>query len=426
MSEILLKGGTVVNADGTRRADVLIKDGVIAAIGENLPEAEETLFLSGKLIFPGFIDLHAHFREPGFEGKEDIGTGSRAAVAGGFTQVCVMPNTSPVIDNAALVRYEIMRGEETGLCRVRPIGAVTKGEKGEELAEMGKMKAAGAVAVSDDGKPVSNAQMMRLAMEYASDFGLVVLSHCEDKDLAEGGVVNEGFASTAVGLKGIPRAAEEIMAARDILLAETLGLRVHLCHLSTKGSVQLVRDAKKRGVRVTCETCPHYFSATDEIVLSLDPVTKVNPPVRERADADAVVEGLRDGTIDAIATDHAPHAEGDKNVEYNLAAFGISGLETAFALAYTKLVKEEGFSVTELARLMSLSPAAVLDLPGGAVREGMPADIAVADVDREWQIDASAFYSKGKNTPFDGRTVTGKVIATIVGGKIVYREEERK
>ena len=375
----------------------------------------------GLHVFPGLIDLHVHLREPGFEYKEDIASGSAAAVRGGFSQVCCMPNTDPVCDNAAVVGYIVARGREVNLCKVRPIGAITKGEKGEQLAEIGKMKEAGAVAISDDGRPVANARIMRLAMEYASDFGLICLSHCEDKDLVDGGVVNEGYNSTLAGLKGIPRAAEEIMLAREIILAETLGKRAHICHVSTKGGVQLLREAKKRGVAITAETCPHYFTLTDDVIMSFDANTKVNPPIREAEDVAAIKEGLKDGTLDCIVTDHAPHHKDEKNVEYNLAAFGISGIETSFSLSYTYLVKAGVLTLEQLADRMSTAPARILGLEGGALAEGAVADIMLADLNAKYVIDSKEFVSKGKNTPFNGTEVYGKVCCTIVDGDVKYR-----
>ena len=422
MRKLLIKGGQVVFADEVKAADILLENGKIAKIGKNLQaDGAEVVDAAGLTVFPGLIDMHVHLREPGFEYKEDIASGSAAAVAGGFTQVCCMPNTDPGCDNAAVVGYIAARAKEVGLCKVRPIGAITRGEKGETLSEMGKMKDAGAVAVSDDGKPVANARMMRLAMEYASDFGLICLSHCEDKDLVDGGVVNEGYNSTLAGLKGIPRAAEEIIIAREIILAETLHKRAHICHVSTKGGVQLLREAKARGVQITAETCPHYFTLTDDVVTSFDANTKVNPPIREAEDVAAIKEGLRDGTLDCIVTDHAPHHVDEKNVEYNLAAFGISGIETSFSLSYTYLVKGGVLSLPELADRMSAAPARILHLEGGKIAEGEVADLMLADLNAEYVIDGKKFVSKGKNTPFGGMKVSGKVVCTIVDGDVKYR-----
>lgn len=417
MHKLLIKGGKAVFDDGVRECDILIEGNTIVKIGQDLVDAEaDMLDARGLHVFPGLIDMHVHLREPGFEYKEDIASGSAAAVRGGFTQVCCMPNTQPVCDNAAIVGYIVARAKEVGLCKVRPIGAITRGEQGENLAEMGKMKAAGAVAVSDDGRPVSDARMMRLAIEYASDFGLLCLSHCEDRSLVDGGVVNEGLNSTLAGLKGIPRAAEEIMLAREIILAETLGKRVHICHVSTKGGVQLLRDAKARGVQVTAETCPHYFTLTDDVIVTYDANTKVNPPIREAEDVEAIKEGLHDGTLDCIVTDHAPHHRDEKCGEYNLAAFGISGIETSFSLSYTALVRGGILTLSQLAQRMSGAPARILGLEGGTLREGEVADIMLADLNERYVIDPKEFVSKGKNTPFEGMEVYGRVKYTIVDG----------
>ncbi len=422
MSKLLIKGGTAVFADKCEVCDILVDGKKIVKIAKNVEEkGAKVIDAKGLHVFPGLIDLHVHLREPGFEYKEDIASGSAAAVRGGFSQVCCMPNTDPVCDNAAVVGYIVARGREVNLCKVRPIGAITKGEKGEQLAEIGKMKEAGAVAISDDGRPVANARIMRLAMEYASDFGLICLSHCEDKDLVDGGVVNEGYNSTLAGLKGIPRAAEEIMLAREIILAETLGKRAHICHVSTKGGVQLLREAKKRGVAITAETCPHYFTLTDDVIMSFDANTKVNPPIREAEDVAAIKEGLKDGTLDCIVTDHAPHHKDEKNVEYNLAAFGISGIETSFSLSYTYLVKAGVLTLEQLADRMSAAPARILGLEGGALAEGAAADIMLADLNAKYVIDSKEFVSKGKNTPFNGTEVYGKVCCTIVDGDVKYR-----
>ena len=423
MSKLLIKGGTAVLPEGERVCDILIEDDKIVRITENVEDKSvQAIDAKGLHVFPGLIDMHVHLREPGFEYKEDIASGSAAAVRGGFTQICCMPNTQPVCDNAAVVGYIIARAKEVGLCKVRPVGSITKGEQGETLAEIGKMKEAGAVALSDDGKPVPSARMMRLGMEYASDFGLICLSHCEDKSLADGGCVNEGYNSTLAGLKGIPRAAEEVMIAREIVLAETLGKRVHICHVSTKGGVQLLREAKARGVAVTAETCPHYFALTDDIILSYDANTKVNPPVREAEDVAAIKEGLRDGTLDCIVTDHAPHHADEKNVEYDLAAFGISGVETSFSLSYTHLVKGGVLTLSQLAERMSTAPACILGLEGGALKEGNVADIMLADLNEKYVIDSKEFRSKGKNTPFNGCEVYGKVKMTIVNGEIKFAD----
>ncbi len=415
----VIKNGSVVFKDGVRNCDILVEDGRIAAVGEGL-DAEKAIDAEGLHVFPGLIDMHVHLREPGYEGKEDIESGSRAAVAGGFTQVCCMPNTNPVCDNAVVVTYILSRAKEVNLCKVRPIGSITKGEKGEELAEIGKMAAAGAVAISDDGRSVMDSKIMRLAMEYADGFGLKCLAHCEDENLVDGGVVNEGLSSTITGLKGSIRAAEDIMIAREIALSESLGIPVHICHVSTYSGIELIRSAKARGVKVTAESCPHYFWLTDDVVRGFDTDTKVNPPIREERDRQAVAAALSDGTLDCIVTDHAPHGKKDKQVEYPLAAFGISGIETSFSLSYTKLVKEGEMDLPQLAERMSAAPARILGIEGGEIKEGAVADITIADLAAKYVIDGEKFISKGKNTPFTGTEVYGRIAYTIVDGQIKY------
>lgn len=417
----LIKNANVVLKDEVKNIDLLIENGKIVSIGENFKDADSIIDASGKTVIPGIIDMHVHLREPGYEGKEDIATGSMAAVAGGVTQVCCMPNTNPVCNNAVVVSYIKSRQKEVNLCKINPIGAITKGEQGESLAEIGKMVKAGAVALSDDGRSVMNSNIMRLGMEYASGFNVKCLCHCEDSNLVDGGVVNEGYNSTLCGLKGSLRAAEDIMIARDICLAESLNVPVHICHVSTYSGVAIIRDAKKRGVKVTAETCPHYFILTDDVITDFDTFTKVNPPVREEKDRQAIIEGLKDGTIDCIVTDHAPHSQKDKEVEYNIAAFGMSGLETSFALSYTYLVKSGLMTLPELMTHMSYNPAKVLNLQGGEIKEGAVADLAIIDADKKYVIDSKKFYSKGKNTPFNGYEVYGKVLYTIVDGEIKYK-----
>ncbi len=418
---MIFKHADVVTAEGVKRLDLRAENGVIAEIAPEI--AGEGTDLNGLTVFPGLIDMHVHLREPGFERKEDILSGSRAAVKGGFTQICCMPNTNPVIDNKVVVAYIKAREKEVNLCKIHPIGAITKGQQGEELAAIGAMKAAGAVALSEDGKSVLSTKIMANAMQYASDFGLKCLCHCEDSSLVDGGVVNEGYYSTLTGLKGSIRAAEDIIIAREICLAESLRLPVHICHVSTYSGVELIREAKARGVQVTAETCPHYFTLTDEAIASFDTFTKVNPPLREEKDRLAVIEGLRDGTLDCIVTDHAPHHEDDKNVEYNLAAFGISGLETSFALSYTGLVKSGVLTLSQLAEKMSLAPARILGLNGGKIEVGAPADFTAADLNEEWTINPAQFVSKGKNSPFGGRKAFGRVKLTVVDGEIKYEEK---
>ena len=406
-----VEGGTV---------DILVEDGIIKKIEPSIKG--EGIDLKGLTLLPGLVDMHVHLREPGFECKEDIASGSRAAVKGGFTQICCMPNTKPVCDSKVVASYIVNRAKEVNLCKVSPIGAITEGEKGETLAAIGSMKEAGVVALSDDGVSVMNSLIMSNAMKYAADFHLKCLCHCEDKSLVNGGVVHEGYYSTLTGLKGSIRAAEDIMIAREICLAESLSLPVHICHVSTFSGVQLIREAKARGVQVTAETCPHYFILTDEAIKDFDTNAKVNPPLREEKDRLAVIKGLKDGTIDCIVSDHAPHHIDDKRVEFQEAAFGISGLETSFALSYTALVKGGALTLGELVEKMSLAPRAILSL-GGGLKVGERADFTIVDLNEEWTINPEDFLSKGKNTPFAGRKVFGKVKYTVVDGEIKYEEQ---
>ena len=418
---MIIRNGNVVLENSVEKKDILVENGKIVAIADNLPKADNEIDATGLYVFPGFIDMHVHLREPGFEYKEDIESGSKAAVKGGFTQICCMPNTDPITDNKVVVSYVKQRAKEVNLCKVHPIGAITKGSKGEQLAQIGEMQKAGAVAISDDGVSVKNSRLMYLAMEYASGFGMKCLCHCEDKDLVDGGVCNEGLSSTIAGLKGIPRAAEDICIARDIALAESLDVPVHICHVSTHSGVRLIRNAKAAGVKVTAETCPHYFAATDDIIRTFDTNTKVNPPIREEIDKQAVLEGLKDGTLDCIVTDHAPHHLNDKNVEYNLAAFGISGIETSFGFAITYLYKAGVLSLPEIAERMSAAPARILNLDGGEIKEGGVADLTIADLDESWVVDHAKFVSKGKNNPFGGYKLDGVVKYTLVDGEIKYQ-----
>ena len=419
---MIIRNGNVVLKDSVEKKDILVEDGKIVKIAENIPaNASEEIDASGKHVFPGLIDMHVHLREPGFERKEDIESGSKAAVKGGFTQICCMPNTNPVTDNKVVVTYIKARAKEVDLCKIHPIGAITKGSKGEEMAAIAGMKKAGAVAISDDGVAVKNARLMRLAMEYAKGFGIICLCHCEDKDLVDGGSVHEGLSATIAGLRGIPRAAEDVIIAREISLAETLDTPVHICHVSTYSGVRMIRDAKRAGVKVTAETCPHYFSVTDEIIRTYDTNTKVNPPIREEIDKQAIIEGLKDGTLDCIVTDHAPHHFDDKNVEYHQAAFGISGIETSFGFAITNLYKAGVLNLNEIADRMSGAPARILGLDGGEIKEGGVADLMIADLDEKWVVDPAKFVSKGKNTPFGGYELYGAVKYTIVDGVVKYQ-----
>lgn len=420
---MIFKHADVVFCDGVKRTDIRTEGGKIAEIAPDLHGADE-LDCTGLTVFSGLIDMHVHLREPGFEKKENIESGCKAAVKGGFTQVCCMPNTNPVTDSKVVVTYIKARAREVDLCKVHPVGAITKGQEGKELAAIGAMKAAGAVALSEDGKTVVSAKLMARAMQYAADFQLTCLCHCEDKDLVDGGVVHEGYYSTLTGLKGSIRAAEDAIIAREICLAESLDLPVHICHVSTYSGLQLIREAKARGVKVTAESCPHYMTLTDEVISSFDTNTKVNPPIREEADRLAVIKAFQDGTLDCIVTDHAPHHADDKNVEYDSAAFGISGIETSFALSYTALVKSGALDLSALARLMSGNPARILGLEGGEIAVGRAADLTIADLNEAWTIDPAQFVSKGKNTPFAGRKVFGKVKYTVVDGAIKYEEKQ--
>jgi len=431
---LFIKGGRIIDpAEGLdTRGDIIIEDGHIVHAGPtegpDLPtpgDGDEVLDAAGKCVVPGLVDMHCHLREPGEEHKEDIASGSEAAARGGFTTICAMANTHPPTDDAARVRFIVERGRDAGIVRVLPVGAVTRGLEGRELAEIGDMVAAGAVAVSDDGRPVKNPELMRCALQYATMFGIPVISHCEDPQLVNGGVMHFGAVSTRLGLRGAPAAAEEVMVARDIILAEAVGARLHIAHVSTAGSLELIRTARERGVNVTCEVTPHHLTLTDGAVSQLvfDTNTKVNPPLRPAADRDALRRALADGTIDIIATDHAPHHADDKEVEYDYAAPGISGLETALPLLYTELVVPGILDLQTLIRRMSTVPARLLGLDGGTLAPGSPADITVVDLETERQVDVEQFASRGRNTPFGGWTLRGWPVATVVAGRIAWRGE---
>jgi dihydroorotase len=417
---IKIMGGRVIDpASGTDEIlDIYIEDGKIAGVGKGIsaPKDAEVIDASGKLVTPGLIDIHTHLREPGFEYKEDIASGTRAAAAGGFTTICCMPNTSPVNDSRAVTEFILRRADEAGNCRVIPIGAITKKSAGEELSEMGDMAEAGAKAFSDDGKPVAGAEMMRHALEYAKTLGVTIISHCEEPTLSNGGVMNEGAVSTRLGLKGIPNAAEDIMVARDIELARLTGGRLHLAHISTEGSVELIRRAKANGVNVTAETCPHYFTLTDESLLEYNTNFKVNPPLRTGRDRDAIIAGLADGTIDVIATDHAPHAASEKEVEFDLAPFGISGLETVLALSL-RLAETGRLSLIQIIGKLTINPAKALGLEIPVLKTGADADITIIDTDAVRTVDARKLYSKGRNTAYAGMELKGWPVATIFRGK---------
>lgn len=424
---IRINGGRVIDPgryDG--KADIYIKDGIIVKILEpgkhtDIDPDAQVIDATGKWVVPGLIDMHVHLREPGFEYKETIETGCRAAVHGGFTAVCPMPNTKPVNDNRQVTEYMIAKARETGLAKVHPAASISIGSKGQALSEYGDLKNAGAVALTDDGLPVENGQLMRRALEYAKGFDLAIISHCEDMTLAAGGCMNEGVMATRLGLPGIPNLSESIMVSRDIGLCELTGGRLHIAHVSTEQSVAVIREAKKRGVRVTAETAPHYFILTDEAVADYDTHAKMNPPLRSEKDRQAIREGLADGTLDVIATDHAPHSPLEKNVEFINAANGIIGLETSLPLSL-RLVDEGVLSLDELLLKMTVNPAAVLGIPSG-LREGGIADITIIDPDATYTVDAKKLYSKSRNTPFDGWTLKGKAMYTIVDGRIVYSSE---
>lgn len=424
---LLIRGGRLVDPSSGKDevADVLIIGGRIAKVGAGLDaQGAEVLDASGKIVMPGLIDPHVHLREPGLEEKEDVESGTAAAAMGGFTAVACMPNTDPETDNDVVVSRILRRADAVGHVRVYPIGAVTKGRAGKELAEMGEMKAAGAVAFSDDGSPVANAEVLRCALEYLKTFGATLIDHPEDMSLSEGGQINRGLTSTIAGFRGIPAESEEICVSRDILVSRLTGGRLHLTHISTKGSVDLVRQAKRAGLRVTCDVTPHHLTLTEEAVLETgyDTNTKVNPPLRSKADVEAMKAGLADGTIDAVCTDHAPHHQDDKWVEFDYAANGITGLETSVGLIVDKLVKPGIISWMRMAETMSLNPAKVLGVEGGTLAEGSLADVTVIDPEYEWSVDPRRFLSKGKNTPYTGWRLEGAAVATVVGGKIVMRD----
>jgi dihydroorotase len=408
--------------------NLLIEDGRVAGLmdrSDDVPEGAEVLDATGLVVAPGFIDMHVHLREPGQEYKETIETGAAAAVAGGWTSVCAMPNTDPINDSPAVTRFIIEQAGRARLANVFPIGSITKGSKGAELSEMGEMRAAGIVAVSDDGRPVPTAGMMRRAMEYARGFGLTVVDHCEDKTLAAGGSMHEGRWSLLLGLRGIPAAAEEMDAVRDCALAELTGARVHLAHVSTRGALEAVRRAKALGLKVTCEVAPHHFALSDETVEGYDTNTKMNPPLRSREHVEAILEGLSDGTIDAIARDHAPHHADEKALEYDQAPLRITGLETAVGLALDRLVHAGTISLERLVELCSVNPARIFNLTDrGTLRKGAWADVTIIAPEMSWTFDVTRSKSKSRNTPFNGWTMRGAAMATIIAGRIVYRHEE--
>ena len=426
ISTVCIQGGMVIDPGHVnKRADVLIQNGKIVEIGYPLKhtiKADDSVTIldaSGWIVAPGLVDVHCHLREPGFEYKETIETGSHSAVAGGFTSICCMPNTQPVNDNAAITQFMLTKGQEAGKARIYPIGAITKNSEGEELANIGELVNAGCVAISDDGRPVMNSLVMRRALEYAKAFGIPVVDHCEDLHLTDGGSMNEGVVSTELGMPGIPDASEEVMVARNLALAELTGVTVHLAHLSTARSVELVRHAKEQGLPVSAEVCPHHFSISEEAVRGYQANAKMNPPLRTDEDIEALKLGLVDGTIDVIATDHAPHALQEKQLEFDAAPFGIVGFETALPLTL-QLVHDGVLSMEQALDKLTRAPARLFHLPVGSLFPGNPGDIVIFDPEEEWVIDPEQFLSKSHNTPFGGKTVKGKVKMTLVEGRLVY------
>jgi len=427
--KLLIKGGRIINParsfDGI--GDVLIENGKIVGVGTEIDDPDAAIYdARGLVVTPGLIDMHVHLREPGLEAKEDIASGTRAAAAGGFTAVACMPNTNPVVDNAALVAGLKQRAQVEGVVKVAVIGAVTKGQAGEELAEIGDMLLNGAVAVSDDGGRGSNEKMILLGLQYAAMFNRPVIAHCEVASLVRDGVMHEGVVSAMIGMQGRPAVAEDIAVARDIMLAEYAGAHLHIAHVSSKGAVELIRQAKLRGVKVTAEATPHHLTLTDEAVRSFSTATKVNPPLRSQEHVEALRQGLIDGTIDAIATDHAPHAFEEKDREFKYAPAGFAGLETALGVILTELYHSGRLSLLQVIEKMSWSPARILNLPGGILEAGVPADITILDPKLEWQVDSTKFYTKGKFTPFEGKRLKGKAVATIVNGQIIMERGEVK
>lgn len=420
---LLITGGRVIDPSQhcDTVCDLLISNGVVEAIGQNLkaPEGTRVVDATGKCVVPGLIDMHVHLRDPGYEYKEDIVSGTKAAVAGGFTSLCCMPNTKPVTDNKTVVRYIIEKAQTEGFCNVFPVGNITQGMQGDRLAEMGELKESGCVAVSDDGRPVANTEIMRRAMEYAAGIGIMVISHAEELSLVGEGTMNEGYTSTELGLKGIPRASEDIATAREVLLAEYTKTPIHIAHVSTAGAVRIIRAAKQRGVQVTCETAPHYFTLTDDAVRGYNTNAKMNPPLREAEDLIAIKEGLVDGTIDCIATDHAPHHIDEKDVEFNEAMNGIIGLETSLPLSL-QLVRDGLLTLPQLIEKMTCAPARILNLNRGTLRVGAIADVTVIDLDKTWVVDADSLASKSKNSPWLGETMTGAAALTVRAGTVVY------
>ena len=424
MSQLLIKNGRVIDPSQKidEPLDILIQDGRIAQLGKNLEGAGEVLDAAGRVVAPGFIDMHVHFREPGFEHKETILTGMRSAAKGGFTAVCCMPNTNPAMDEPGTVGFVLSKAREGNLIRVYPIGAATMRREGKVMTEIGHLKRSGVVAISDDGEPIYDAYMMRRVMEYAAMFDLIVIDHCEDKNLSQEGVMNEGARSTVLGLKGIPSISEDVLVIRDCLLSQYTGHPVHLAHISTRGAVDLIRWAKQQGIQVSAETSPHYFSLSDEDVKDYRTEFKMNPPLRTCEDVLAIREGLKDGTLDAIATDHAPHQGVEKEVEFDAAPCGIIGLETSVSVGLEYLVHQKVLSLTQWIEKMSCSPARILKLEGGTLMRGSVGDVTILDLNREIVVDPSCFESKSQNSPFVGMKLRGCAVSAIVGGRVVMKD----
>jgi dihydroorotase len=424
MAKLLVRNGRVIDPANRvdRVTDVLIANGIVRGVGDGLPtRGAEEFDASGLIVAPGFIDMHVHLREPGFENSETIETGARCAAVGGFTSVACMPNTNPINDTAHLTRYILERARSTAKVNVFPIGAITKGSAGEELASIGAMKDAGAVAISDDGRPVMNSRVMRRAMEIAASFDIPVIDHCEDLNLSAGGDMNESEASLRWGLRGIPACSEDVMVARDLLLAEVTGARYHVAHISTKNSMAMVAEAKRRGLRVTCEITPHHFALHDQEIVPYDSNYRMKPPIRCNHDLDAMIAGIRAGVVDAIATDHAPHSVTDKMQEFERCPFGILGLETAIGLTLERLVSPGHIGVQRMIELFTTGPAGILKLNRGALTPGLPGDVTILDLADEWTYEVNKTASKSRNSPFDGKTFRGRAVATIVAGEIIWR-----
>ena len=427
MSALLIKGGQIIDPASNldEVSDLLIEDGKVSRIerGIKVP-VERILDASGLIVAPGFIDIHVHLREPGREDEETLESGSQTAATGGFTAICCMPNTDPINDCPAVTSYIIKEAESRAITRVFPIGAISVGSAGERLAEIGEMVTAGAVGISDDGQPVMNGQLMRRAMEYSLPFKIPVIEHCEDLHLSARGSMNEGYYSTVLGLKGINRTAEDTMAGRDIMLAELTGAHIHIAHLSTRGTLQLVREAKRRGIHVTCEVTPHHFTLTDAACCEYDTNTKMNPPLRTDDDIQALIEGLSDGTVDCIATDHAPHNSNEKMLEFDRAPFGITGLETALGLALSRLYHSGKISIRKLVELFTINPTRIINKPLGTLRVGAAADVTLFSANADWVYDVGQTKSKSRNCPFHGMKLTGQVAGTVVAGRVVYQNQD--